>query len=185
MKPEIRVLGIDDAPFNKGNKEVLVIAAFFRGGQCLDGLLSTKVKVDGEDATAKLIEMINRSKFKKQLQAVFLDGIALGGFNVVDINCLSEKTSLPVIVVIRKFPNFERLEKTLKKLKMDKKYQLMLKAGQPRKTNHLFIQYAGLTLEKAANMVKVCATKSYLPEPLRVAHLIGAGMVTGESKGRA
>ena len=44
IKKEIRVLGIDDAPFNKfKDKQVLVIAAFYRGGHFLDGVLSTKI----------------------------------------------------------------------------------------------------------------------------------------------
>ena len=46
MKKEIRVLGIDDAPFEFDQKEVLVIGTFFRGGQSLDGVLSTYVQKD-------------------------------------------------------------------------------------------------------------------------------------------
>lgn len=189
MKPQIRLLGIDDAPFNLGDKTVPVIATFFRGGEWMDGVLSTEVEVDGEDATIKLIEMINRSKFKLQLQAILLDGIAVGGFNVINIHSLNRHTGIPVIVVVRRMPDFEKLEKTLKKLGMEKKYMLMEKAGKPQevkvKGGTIFIQGAGISIEEAKKIMGICCTRSYLPEPIRAAHLIGAGMVKGESKGRA
>ena len=58
MKKEIRVIGIDDAPFNKEkDREVLVIGTFFRGGSFMDGLVSCKVALDGSDSTDKIIKM--------------------------------------------------------------------------------------------------------------------------------
>ena len=48
IKQEIRVIGIDDSPFNKfREKEALAIGVVMRGGKCIDGILSTKVEVDG------------------------------------------------------------------------------------------------------------------------------------------
>lgn len=189
LKKQLRVLGIDDAPFNPGDKTVPVIGTFFRGGEWMDGVLSTSVEVDGEDATYQLIQMIGRSKFKPQLQAILLDGIAVGGFNVINIHSLNKYTGIPVIVVVRKMPDFEKLEKTLKKLGMEKKYQLMEKAGKPGevriKNGKIYLQAAGISFEEAKNILKICCTRSYLPEPIRAAHLIGAGIVKGESKGRA
>lgn len=189
MKKEIRVLGLDDAPFELSDKECLVIGTFFRGGSSMDGVLSTTVTVDGDDATIKVIAAINKSKFKTQLQAIFTDGIAFGGFNVINIHNLYKHTGVPVIVVVRRMPDFEKLEKTLQKLGMEKKYTLMEKAGMPQevktKKGKIFIQTAGISLEKAKNILDICCTRSYLPEALRAAHLIGAGVVKGESKGKA
>ena len=189
MKKEIRVLGLDDAPFELSDKECLVIGTFFRGGTTLDGVLSTRVAVDGEDATTKIIEAVNKSKFKLQIQALFLDGIAVGGFNVVNIHSLHKHTGIPIIVIIRKMPDFKALEKTLKQLGMEKKYQLMEKAGTPQevktKRGKLFIQTAGISVQKAEEILKICCTHSSIPEALRAAHLIGAGIVKGESKGKA
>jgi len=106
IKKEMRVIGIDDAPFNKFKKgKVLIVGAVFRGGSFLDGILSTKVDVDGDDATKNIIKMINKSKFKPQLQCIFLDGIAVGGFNVIDVKELNKRTKIPVIVIIRRKPN--------------------------------------------------------------------------------
>ena len=102
LKKEIRVIGIDDSPFRKFKKgKVLVVGTVFRGGLFLDGVLSTKVSIDGNDSTKKLIDMINKCKFKPQLQCIFLNGIAVAGFNVIDVKELNKKTNLPVIVVIK------------------------------------------------------------------------------------
>src|SRR3989344_402165 len=109
FKKEIRVIGIDDAPFRKFSKgKVFVIGTVFRGGTLLDGILSTKVNVDGSNSTKKIIEMVNKSKFKPQLRCIFLDGIAVGGFNIIDIQELNKQTKLPVIVVIRKKPDIAK-----------------------------------------------------------------------------
>jgi len=189
MKWEIRVVGIDDASFSHDDKKCFVIATVFRGGQFMDGVLSTKVEVDGEDATVKIIEMINKTKFKPQLQVIFLDGIAVGGFNVINIESLWRHTGIPVIVVVRKRPDFERLEKTLRKLGMEKKYSLMEKAGKPAevriKEGTIYVQTAGISLEEAKEILSVCCTHSFIPEAIRAAHLIGAGIVKGESKSGA
>jgi len=114
VKKEIRVIGIDDAPFNKFNdSKVLVVGVVMRGGSWVDGILSTKVAVDGDDSTKKIIEMINKCKFKPQLQCIFLDGIAVGGFNVIDVKELSKKTKLPVMVIIRRQPDIENIKNFL------------------------------------------------------------------------
>ena len=57
MKKEIRILGIDDAPFDKFNdKESLIIGTLFRGGSSIDGIMSTKATVDGIDSTGKTFQ---------------------------------------------------------------------------------------------------------------------------------
>ncbi|MBW2983593.1 DUF99 family protein [Candidatus Woesearchaeota archaeon] len=185
-KKEIRIIGIDDAPFNKFKKgNVLVVGTMFRGGSWIDGLLSTKIAVDGNNSTSKLIRMVNKSKFKPQLQCIILDGIALGGFNIVDVEKLHKKTRIPVLVVIRRMPDFKRIESALKKLNKSHKYKLIQKAGPVHKIGKIYVQLNGLTLEQAKQILRITCTHSLLPEPIRVAHLIAAGVVRGESKGNA
>ena len=186
LKKEIRVIGIDDSPFNKfKDKNILVVGVVMRGGSWIDGILSTKVAVDGDDATKKLIEMINKCKFKPQLQCIFLDGIAVGGFNVIDVQELSKKTKLPVVVVIRRRPNIKNIKKTLIKINKKNKIKLIEKAGNIIQVDDIFVQLTGIDLEEARKILKVVCTRSLIPEPLRLAHLIAQGVVFGESKGRA
>ena len=186
MKKEIRVLGIDDGPFDKFNdKKTIVIGAIYRGGSFIDGIISTYVKVDGKDSTKKLVKMINKCKFRPQLQAIILDGIAVGGFNVINVSDLNKKTKIPVIVVMRDYPDFRKMEKALTKINHAEKIKLLKKAGKVYQLGEIFVQVIGLSLKQAEEIIDITCTHSLVPEPLRVAHLIAGGVVDGESKGRA
>lgn len=186
MKKEIRVIGFDDAPFDKFNdKDVLVVGVIHRGGSFIDGVVSTRVEVDGTDSTEKLIKAIKRCKFYTQLQAVFLDGIAFGGFNIVDIRELSKKVKLPVITVIRHRPDFKKILSTLRKIGFKDKTKLIDKAGAVHQIEDVYYQYMRCKEEFVKNLLKVVCLHSKIPEPIRVAHLICAGVVYGESRGRA
>ncbi len=186
MKKEIRVIGIDDAPFDKFKKsDVLVVGTIFRGGSWCDGVLSTSIRVDGNNSTKKIIEMINKCKFKPQLQCIFLDGIAMGGFNIIDVKKLNKETKLPVIVIIRKMPDFNKIKKILVKLKKEGKFKLPEKAGKVYNVGKIYIQVSGIDLKEAKEILNIVCTRSLIPEAIRVAHLIAAGIVIGESKGNA
>ncbi len=194
-KQEIRVLGIDDSPFQRGRGKALVIGTVFRGGQYMDGLLSTYVKVDGLNATRVLTKMINESRNKDQLSVILLDGIAVGGFNIIDIHDLHGQTSLPVVVVVRDMPNFKSISKALDNLpNKPKRLALLKKAGQmheywvnndSRSKNKIYFQFAGTSESYVRKVLKLTIKHGLIPEPIRIAHIIGQGLVFGESKGRA
>ncbi len=186
LKKEMRVIGIDDSPFKKfGKGNVLVVGTIFRGGSYLDGILSTKVSIDGNNATKNIAEMINKCKFKLQLQCIFLDGIAVAGFNVIDIKALSKKTKLPVMVIIRRKPDIKKIKKILIKLNKKNKIKLLEKAGSVIPIGKIYIQLTGLSIEKAKEILKIVCTRSLIPEPIRIAHLIASGITFGESRGKA
>lgn len=186
IKRQARVLGIDDAPFSiHSPEEVLVVATMFRGGDYIDGVLSCHVTPDGTDSTEKLAAMINRSRFKGTLQAVFTDGIALAGFNIIDIKLLNRKTGLPVIVTMRGYPDIPSIESALARIGQEEKTRLLRDAGEIRSHAKIHFQCAGIAPEEAAEMIDVATTNSDIPECLRVAHLIAGGVVRGESRGKA
>ncbi len=190
VKEEVRILGIDDAPFKRGDREVLLVGTVFRGGSYMDGVLTTKIRVDGFNATEKIADMVKKCRFK-DLRVIMLDGIGFGGFNVVDIDALFKKTKLPVIVVTRKKPDFADIKNALKNLSSPgRRWRCIEKAGEPVKTEtkygkHVYIQTRGIRLEDAKRIVKLASTRSLIPEPVRVAHLIAQGVVLGESRGKA
>lgn len=187
MKKEIRILGIDDAPFDKfKDKKVLVVGTVYRGGNYMDGLISCHADVDGSNSTDSLISLIKKTKHKAQLQAIMLKGIALGGFNVVDIKRLYKKTKLPVIVVMKKSPDLEDIRKALENVKNgSEKWNLIEKAGKITKILHLYVQSAGISNKSIREIIKITCMHGKVPEPIRVAHLIASGIATGESRGRA
>ena len=190
IKQEIRILGIDDAPFLPHTKDkVMLIGTIFRGGTWLDGVLRTYISGDGDDSTEKIIDMVNNTRHKDQIGVIMLDGITFGGFNVVNIKEIFNKTGIPVIIIIRKFPNFEKIKKALMRFEdFEERWNFIQEAGTVYKIENkepIYIQIYGIDLKDATEIVHLSTTRSAIPEPIRVAHLIAAGVETGESKGSA
>ena len=189
IKKEIRVLGIDDSPFDKHKKgNCLVVCTVFRGASFMDGLISFHVTVDGYDATQAIIKHVKASKHYKQLNCIMINGIALAGFNVVDIQEINKQLKLPVIIVTRRKPNIDNIKRILKRLKQEEKIKLIEKAGTPKtviiKNKPIYFQHAGISEEIAADIIKLTAVHGLMPEPLRIAHIIASGVVLGENRGR-
>jgi endonuclease V-like protein UPF0215 family len=191
IKEEIRILGVDDGPFTKKDKEVIVIGVIFRGGEFLDGLIRTYISVDGLDATEKLSEMINSSKHKQQLKVIMLDGVTLGGFNIIDVKKLYLETKIPVIVINRKIPDLKSIKTALEKNFEDfeKRWKMILNAGKIKEVKlekfSIYYQNLGLEDEETEEIILISTKHAQIPEPLRVAHLIATGIVKGESEGHA
>ena len=184
VKPEIRVLGVDDGVFKPRTRGfVPVIGVVFRGGYWLDGVMHTKIRVDGIDATRKIASMVINSPHYKQLRIIMLDGITFAGFNVVDIKELNAKTNLPVITVTREKPNLEEIRRAIENLpKREERWKAILNAGEPVEVpvrggrEKIYMQAVGINLEDAIKILRLTSTRSNIPEALRVAHLIASGI---------
>jgi len=190
VKPEIRVLGIDDGifvPHTKGT--VNVVGVVYRGGQWLDGVMRTEVKVDGTDATEKIASMITSSPHYDQIRVVVSDGVTFAGFNVVDIKGLFERVGLPIIAVTREKPDFEKIKKALENLpEREKRWKAMENAGKimevhtRRGEEPIYVQIAGISEKDAEKILRSTSTRSNVPEALRVAHIIASGLCSVERK---
>jgi hypothetical protein len=190
MKRQIRILGIDDAPFTFQEKYSTVIGVVMRGGEYLECVLRTQVTVDGTEATEICKQMIQNSRHRKQLKAVMIDGACLGGFNVVDIDDLSTTTHLPVITITRDEPDQKKIKHALQKNFKDweERWTLLQKGllhKIPTRHNPLYIKCTGLSLEEAKEIINISTIRGVIPEPIRVAHLIASGITRGESYGKA
>ena len=184
VKPEIRVLGVDDGVFTPHVEAwVPVIGVVFRGGYWLDGVMHTKIAVDGFDATEKISLMITKSPHYRQLRVIMLNGITFAGFNVVDIKALNAETGLPVIAVTRRKPNLAEIREALTHLpRSEERWNAVLNAGElveaTARQGHerVYVHVAGVPKEDARKVVRLTSTRSNVPEALRVAHLISSGI---------
>lgn len=186
MRGHTHVIGFDDAPFERSHRgDVLVVGAVYAGPR-LEGVLSGKVRRDGANATRVLAEMIRRSRFHAHLQLVLLQGIALAGFNVVDLAGLASALGVPVLVVVRKPPNLARVRRALLEHVPGgaRKWRLVERAGPVERCDRVYVQRAGLSLAEAERALAGFAVSSSVPEPLRTAHLIAGGVTQGESRHR-
>ena len=182
IKSEIRVLGIDDGKFIPHTQgDVLVVGVVFRGGCSIDGVMHTKVTIDGLDATEKLTQMINGSPHRHQLRIVMLNGVTLAGFNLVDIQTLNSATGLPIMALTHDKPDLEAIHKALKHLPFtEERWQIILNAGEIHEVTNkgakLYMGLAGVSLDDALTILGLTSTMGSFPEPLRVAHLIASGI---------
>ena len=184
IKPEIRVLGVDDGVFTPHVKGfVPVVGVVFRGGYWLDGVMHTKVEVDGFDATEKIASMIINSPHHKQLRVIMLNGITFAGFNVVNIKELNKEVNLPVIAVTREQPNFTEIREALKNLprseerwKAIQSAEKMFEVSTRSENEKVYMQTSGILEEDARKILQLTSTRSSVPEALRVAHLIASGI---------
>ncbi len=172
------IVGFDDLPFPPTHRgDVGVIGAVFTATR-LDGVLFTKVRRDGANATVKLAAAVQTSRFHGHLQLILLQGIALAGFNVVDIHALHQSLGLPVLVVCRRRPDYGAIRQALTtRVRGGKrKWRLIQRAGEMEAMEGVYVQRAGLSRETAAAVIRATAIHSRIPEPLRTSHIIATGL---------
>ena len=189
VKPEIRVVGIDDGSFNpRGGGEVIIVGAVYRGSGMIEGVLTSRIEVDGTDSTRKIIEMVNSTRHRGQIRAIMTSAITFGGFNIADINEISKATGLPVISVAPEKPDLDSVKKALQNMPdWRERWDTMKSAGPlvkvtlKRKSTPIYIQTAGIEKKNAEEILRLTTVRGSTPEPLRAAHLIATGVVRGES----
>ena len=187
-KPQFRVLGIDDAPFSFRDAETEVVGIVVRAPSYVEGVMTSRVAVDGRDAAARLAAMIGRSRFRDNLALVLLDGAALGGFNIVDLDALHKAIGLPVATVTGKEPDAGSMEKALRARFEDAEERLaLLRRHKLVKVetahNPLYVASVGMGIRDLADAIRRCTVRGSLPEPLRIAHLVATAIKKGESRG--
>jgi endonuclease V-like protein UPF0215 family len=190
LKPQVRVLAVDDAPFRFDSEKAMVVGVVMRLPNYLEGVLRSECEVDGDDANKVLERMVRGSRFQRQLKAVMLDGVALGGFNLVDIDALHDSIDVPIITVTRDPPDLVKMEAALRKHFPDweMRYELLTRKRLMKvDTGHkpILVSLSGIGLDEAEEMIRKSMVRGAVPEPLRVAHIIASGLAKGESRGRA
>ena len=78
------VLGIDDGPFEKRQREpVPIVGVMMEGADLVEVIAITGFPVDGAEATAFLAEWIRGLRLRPTLQGIALGGITIAGLGVV------------------------------------------------------------------------------------------------------
>lgn len=172
------VIAFDDCAFERGQVgDVGLIGAVF-GGARLDGVVAGRVRRDGANSAAVMARMVFESRFVEHLQLIMLQGIAVAGFNVVDVFELHATTDLPVLVVAKREPDLDAIRETLT-LRIRgglRKWSIIERLGPMQRVRGVWVQRVGVSKEDAASILDRHAVNGYMPEPLRVAHLIASGV---------
>ncbi|MCX6767724.1 MAG: DUF99 family protein [Candidatus Micrarchaeota archaeon] len=184
MKPGARIIAIDDSPL-AGKKTlctgVVARAASRAEGLGVEGIVSFHAERDGSDSAEKLVKAVAKSRFAKQIRAVIVHSVTLAGLNVLDARKVAEELGAPVICVTKKRPGERDLQEALlKKAGGARKTRLVEAAGPVHHAEGVFFHCIGIRAHDAALVLRKLGG---YPWPLRLAHLIGAAVVLGESKG--
>lgn len=134
-----------------------------------------------------MIDAIRASQFEAHVRVVLLQGIAVAGFNVVDMHLLHEELEVPVIAITRRQPDFPAIKRALfaRVRGAGRKWDLIERAGPLDAMRGVLVQRVGITMDHAREVLAATTLHGNLPEPLRLAHLIAGGITTGASRGRA
>jgi hypothetical protein len=189
MKQHVRILGIDDSEFRFGDACVPVVGVLARVPSFIEAVLRTDIAVDGRDSTEKLAAMLYCSRYRDQTRLILIDGVTLGGFNVVDIETLSGDTGIPVATITRKKPDLDGMKAALQKHFDDweERYSIISRGRlEPISigSHSLYSRFVGIKKEELAVILKNATVAGAMPEAVRVAHLIATALARGESRGR-
>ncbi|MFB6199968.1 MAG: DUF99 family protein, partial [Candidatus Nanohaloarchaea archaeon] len=131
---------------------------------------------DGDNASDKIIKLHDSCNNPRQIKAVLIDGISLAGFNIVNHKQIAEKLQKPVITVTSNRPNREKFREAMKNSdnydpgfeELPEYSELELSAGK------IYFQHAGVSRNEAEQILEESTLQGLIPEPIRVADLIGA-----------
>jgi endonuclease V-like protein UPF0215 family len=182
----LRSIGFDDAPFRRQGRGLVRVAGVVCAGTRFEGLVWGAVRRDGWNATRVIADLLLGGKFLPQIHLVLLDGIAFGGFNVVDLEALSRTLARPCVAVMRRPPDLAAVEGAIRRLpRAPARLEILHRAGPVHRRGPFAFQVQGAGPEETAQALIRLTDRGKVPEPLRLAHLVGAAVLTGESGRRA
>lgn len=179
-------IGFDDAPFERRTGAPVQVAGVVCSGTRFEGLLWGHTTKDGTDATEVLAQMLAGSKFAPQLHLVLCDGVTVGGLNIIDLITLHEATALPCVSVMRRPPDLRAIRRVVDRLPdAQVRWHRIQRAGVVHQLGGFTFQVVGAEPADVAAALSSLTDRGKVPEPLRLAHLIGSAVVRGESSNRA
>jgi hypothetical protein len=182
----LRAVGFDDAPFARGGRGDVALAGVVCAGTRFEGLVWGRLRRDGWNATEAVARLLLPGKFLPQLHLVLLDGIAFGGLNVVDLEALAARLSRPCVAVMRRDPDLAAMERAIRRLPgAERRLALLRRAGPLHRHGPFVFQVRGADAAQTGLALERLTDRGAVPEALRLAHLVGAAVMRGESGRRA
>ncbi len=182
VKRHLRALGVDDAPFERGQGECPLVGVLVRAPSYVEGFVLGRVEVDGTDATREIARMAN-SRIGRVANVIMVNGVAVAGLNVVDLRGLHELTGRPVVSVSKNRPRRELFLRALRKLPDWESRWRLVEGLETAVVEGLFVHPVGLGADDLREVLRNFQFRGKYPEPLRIAHLLARALVMGESKG--
>lgn len=178
----IRVIGFDDGPFIRGSGGQVQLAGVICAATRFEGMVWGQIEQDGLDATDTICNLLIGGKFLPQLHLVLLDGIGFGGLNIVNLPELAKRLQLPCVAVMRRKPDLIAMEEPIRRLPhSERRWELLNLAGKIYEYSPFVFQVHGEEPDVIAAALQKLTDCGKVPEALRLAHLITAAVIKGES----
>jgi endonuclease V-like protein UPF0215 family len=180
-KKGLRALAVAES-FKISCKHAVLAGVVMRRDLIIDGIGISKSTIRGDDSTQSIISMW-RNMNRNDINCIFLGGIIISMFNIVDGYKVYQSTGIPVIALtyndskgvahnFRKvFPNSWQ-SKLEQYQNIGKRQRIVL---QTRKA--VFIRHWGLTLTDSIILLNYFTLQGSVPEPIRIAKLIARANV--------
>ncbi len=183
MKEFPITIGIDDAKFElKSDLRTTYLIGVVCQGTRVVRVVKTSIYIDGDNATDAVIRLIQQND--KHLQYVLTDTITFGGFNIIDLQEIYKNTNKPIIAVTERPVALDSVKEALLKQfpsNYTSKLEKIIKAGYLYETkiataggnSTIYFHMIGMTTQEVEKLFQKLCIDSKLPEPLRLAHVIG------------
>ena len=173
-------MGIDDGSFDRRDRYAPVAAVVVSAPERVEAVRLSRVRVDGRDATRRVVSLVRATRGIEGIRAILLDGAVVGGFNVLDLDAIQRTFRVPVVAVTRRRPDFPSIRAALvrwfprtaaDRLRLLRRHRLFRvpTAGAP-----IWAAAAGCTARDASQLVHRTSVRGFWPEPLRLAHLVAS-----------
>ena len=174
-KRGIRVLGVAES-FDQRQPHSTIAGVVMRGDLVIDGFAFGKTTVGGEDATRAVLSLYRRFR-RNDINLLMLSGCIISGYNIVDVDSLSERTRRPVVCLT--YNETAGIESTLKKRfpgdrkRLDAYHRLGERRSITLRSGHVvYVRTSGMSAEEARSTVDSFTLQGAVPEPVRVARLL-------------
>ena len=173
MKPGVRALGVAES---YRDRRSTLAGAVTRASRVADGFAYQTCTVGGLDATDSIIELFSRLD-REDVRYVFVAGIALAWYNVVDLRRVAAEVDRPVIsVTFEESPGLvEALAAEFEGEELAERKQVFER--QPSRERlvvndqTVFVRSVDIDRSEARDAVRAFTPEGGRPEPLRVARL--------------
>lgn len=171
MKSGVRTLGVAES-YREDTSTLAGVVV--RADRVVDGFVFGQCTVGGSDATASVIELIERLD-RPDVRYVLLAGIAPAWYNLLDLHAIGEVADRPVLSV--SFEDSEGLESAFRDAFDGEALARRLETYRdqpPRRAVDLggetvYVRTVGCPTEEAERVVRAFTPEGGRPEPLRVA----------------
>lgn len=173
MKTGVRALGIAES--YRGDRSTLA-GVVTRASRVVDGFAFGTCTVGGTDATDAIIDLI-ADHDREDVRYVFVAGIALAWYNIVDLRRIHDAVERPVLSIT--FEESTGLAQSLREEFDDDAFRERhdVYAAQPARRRFelngetIFVRAVGIDDDKARDVVRAFTPEGGRPEPLRVSRL--------------